>query len=98
MLSTPGCWACEEMGALLAGVFCGVLDEIKQRSVLATFSLIVAGKRGVSSRRSSSGVGKGTHGATGRSGRLFRMGSAIVDVFVARLWGLEAELMKGKGY
>lgn len=25
MLETPGCWACEEIGALLAGVFCGVL-------------------------------------------------------------------------
>ena len=25
MLAIPGCWACEEMGALLAGVFCGVL-------------------------------------------------------------------------
>ena len=25
ILAIPGCWACEEMGALLAGVFCGVL-------------------------------------------------------------------------
>jgi hypothetical protein len=25
MLETPGCWAWEEIGALLAGVFCGVL-------------------------------------------------------------------------
>lgn len=25
MLATPGCWAWEEMGALVAGVFCGVL-------------------------------------------------------------------------
>jgi hypothetical protein len=24
MLATPGCWACDEMGALFAGVFCGV--------------------------------------------------------------------------
>lgn len=26
MLATPGCCACDEMGALLAGVFCGVLE------------------------------------------------------------------------
>ena len=26
MLETPGCWACDEMGAALAGVFCGVLE------------------------------------------------------------------------
>jgi hypothetical protein len=25
MLGTPGCWARDEIGALLAGVFCGVL-------------------------------------------------------------------------
>lgn len=25
MLLIPGAWACDEMGALLAGVFCGVL-------------------------------------------------------------------------
>lgn len=25
ILAMPGCWACEEMGALLAGVFWGVL-------------------------------------------------------------------------
>ena len=26
ILATPGCWAWLEMGALLAGVFCGVLN------------------------------------------------------------------------
>jgi hypothetical protein len=26
MLAMPGCWAREEMGAALAGVFCGVLE------------------------------------------------------------------------
>jgi hypothetical protein len=26
MLATPGCWAWEEIGALLAGVFWGVLE------------------------------------------------------------------------
>jgi hypothetical protein len=30
MLDTPGCWACEEIGALLAGVFCGVLFFFSQ--------------------------------------------------------------------
>ena len=30
MLAIPGCWACEEMGALLAGVFCGVLLKNQQ--------------------------------------------------------------------
>lgn len=28
MLATPGCWACDEIGALLSGVFCGVLDDM----------------------------------------------------------------------
>ena len=28
MLDTPGCWACDEMGAALAGVFCGVLHRL----------------------------------------------------------------------
>ena len=28
---TLGCWACDEMGALLAGVFCGVLRGGVQR-------------------------------------------------------------------
>lgn len=27
MLVTPGCWAWEEMGALFAGVFWGVLED-----------------------------------------------------------------------
>lgn len=27
ILATPGCAACEEIGALLAGVFCGVLQN-----------------------------------------------------------------------
>ena len=35
MLAIPGCWACEEMGALLAGVFCGVL--LKNQRVKAEY-------------------------------------------------------------
>ena len=35
MLAIPGCWACEEMGALLAGVFCGVL--LKNQRVKAKY-------------------------------------------------------------
>ena len=28
MLATPGCWAWDEIGALLAGVFWGVLHKV----------------------------------------------------------------------
>lgn len=28
ILATPGCCACDEIGALFAGVFCGVLVEV----------------------------------------------------------------------
>lgn len=37
MLETPGCWAWDEMGALLAGVFCGVLKFSGAGSVVFFF-------------------------------------------------------------
>lgn len=30
MLATPGCWACDEIGAVAAGVFWGVLEGEKK--------------------------------------------------------------------
>lgn len=61
MLETPGCWACDEMGALDAGVFCGVLEQMS--AFLATSSREVHRQR--------------TYGAPGTSDFLLRMGSAI---------------------
>lgn len=71
MLATPGCWAWDEMGALLAGVFCGVLD-IKVWLVC----LVCTAMRRVTE--------VSTYGAV-TSGRRFLMGSAIVSVLDHRL-------------
>jgi hypothetical protein len=63
MLAMPGCWAWEEMGALLAGVFCGVLN-VKIRCQYHRYHTRIM-------------MNVFTYGAV-MSGRRFLMGSAIV--------------------
>jgi len=53
ILATPGCWACEEMGALLAGVFCGVL--VVKVHCQRHRSMHAQNGKGVDIRRSSLG-------------------------------------------
>lgn len=87
MLDTSGCCACEEMGALLAGVFCGVLARRRQHRNLgggagAAGRGTTAARERVhgSARRRAEGTGlmEKTYGAVFESGRLLRMGSAMV--------------------
>lgn len=70
MLATPGCWAWEEMGALFAGVFWGVLSM---------FEGVRDGKPGMQQTMRNLGDdwGESTYGATGKSAFLFLMGSDI---------------------
>lgn len=64
MLETPGCWACDEMGALFAGVFWGVLQilSVTLKGDESQYQLWLKDR---------------TYGAVWVSGRLFLMGSAI---------------------
>ncbi len=59
------------MGALLAGVFCGVLRQVRQWS---------AGLSLISQASGKEMKGGKPYGATGGSGRLFLMGSAMAEV------------------
>ena len=63
MLATPGCCACDEIGALLAGVFCGVLITVS-KTLFSLFDVVM--------------VMRQTYGAVGTaSALLLRIGSDI---------------------
>lgn len=54
ILATPGCWAWDKRGALLAGVFCGVLKAKFERSVAMYARPTERGQK----RRRSEGAGE----------------------------------------
>ena len=79
MVPTPGCWACDDMGAAFAGVFCGVLV-----GCLLVFGTFMVGG-GCGRRRSVARVkiawrGEKTYGAVMESIFLLRIGSDILAV------------------
>lgn len=61
MLATPGCWACDEIGAVAAGVFWGVLEGEKK-------SANDVENRG--SQKETTGIDAGNSRRSGRVGAL----------------------------